>query len=308
MYIMYMRNVNIENVNIENVNIENMSIESMNIENMNINEKYEILKNRILEMGKICVAYSSGVDSTFLLKVAHDLLGDNAVAVTAHSYHFPDREFLDTVDFCKKEGIRHIILETDQLQIEEFVANPPDRCYICKKSIFAGMKSRMEEEGIFHLLEGSNMDDLGDYRPGMKAIKELGIESPLKDAGLYKEEIRILSKELGLPTWDKPSYACLASRFPYGEQITAEKLKMVEQAEDYLMSLGFIQMRVRIHGNVARIEIPNDEMDTFFKENIRIDVNKKLKELGFSYVTVDLQGFRSGSMNETLVKNSTNVL
>lgn len=267
-------------------------------------DKFTKLKEYLTTLDSVAVAFSGGVDSTFLLKTAHDILGDRAVAVTAKSCVFPVHESGEADAFCRKEGITQYLYETDVCAVEGFAENPPDRCYLCKKSLFLGMGEIVKKHGIRYLAEGSNMDDLGDYRPGMKAVGELGVKSPLRFAGLYKEEIRELSKRYGLPTWDKPSYACLASRFVYGETITREKLGMVEKAERLLMERGFIQMRVRIHGTLARIEVPKEAFGHLMQEDIRTEIVAKFREYGFSYVTFDLQGFRSGSMNEVLKNGS----
>lgn len=267
---------------------------------MTAEEKYSVLKKIISEAGSMAVAFSGGVDSTFLLKTAHDILGEKCIAVTARSCSFPQREQKQAAGFCRSEGIRHIICESEELEIEGFSHNPPDRCYLCKKELFGKLLAIADENGAACVAEGSNMDDLGDFRPGLYAVKELGIRSPLREAGLYKEEIRALSHMLKLPVWDKPSSACLASRFVYGEEITAEKLKMVEQAEDLLLGLGFKQVRVRVHANIARIELMPGEFEKIMKPQIRTDVTEKLKEYGFAYVTLDLCGYRTGSMNEVL--------
>ncbi len=267
---------------------------------MSIQEKYQILKDYIRSLGSVAVAFSSGVDSTLLLKVSHDLLGDKAIAVTASSSSFPKRELNEAKSFCESNHITQIIFDSDELNIEGFRDNPKNRCYLCKHELFTKIKDVAREYGLEHVIEGSNLDDTGDYRPGLKAIEELGIKSPLRYAGLTKAEIRELSRELGLPTWDKPSFACLASRFVYGERIDIEKLKMIDRAEELLIEMGFRQVRVRIHGNIARIEIMPENFSRIVQEDIRMKIYDSIKALGFSYVTLDLKGYRTGSMNETL--------
>ncbi len=263
-----------------------------------MNEKYERLKEYMKSLGSAAVAFSSGVDSTFLLKAAKAALGDNVIAVTAKSRSFPKRELNEAVNFCKENNIRHIIFESEELGIDGFRKNPVNRCYLCKKEIFKKIKEIADENNIACVAEGSNTDDDGDYRPGLIAVKELGIKSPLRHVGFTKREIRELSKRLGLPTWNKQSFACLATRFVYGEEITEKKLDMVDRSEQLLLDMGFHQLRVRIHGNIARIEVMPDEFEKLIKnrENIYI----RLKSLGFDYVTMDLQGYRTGSMNETV--------
>lgn len=267
-----------------------------------LHQKYEALRQILKDCGSVAVAFSSGVDSAFLLYVAHQTLGEKALAVTARSFSFPKREQEESVDFCKRYGIRQIIVQTGDLQLDCFRTNPPDRCYHCKKAIFTALLDIAAQNGMAAVADGSNMDDLGDYRPGMKALREAGVRSPLQEAGLTKEEIRQLSCELGLPTWDKPSFACLASRFVYGEEITEEKLRMVERAEQLLLDLGFRQLRVRIHGKMARIELLPEDIARFMSDDVRMPVYDRLKALGFSYVTLDLGGFRTGSMNDLLTK------
>lgn len=265
-----------------------------------INKKYDKLKEILLSYGSVMVAFSGGVDSAFLLAVAKEVLGDKAVAISATSEIFPGWEMKEAKEFCEARGIQQIAVSLKALEIEGIKENPTNRCYLCKKNIFQQFKMEADVLGIQVVVEGSNMDDMGDYRPGMQAIKELGICSPLREAGLYKEEIRKLSKEMGLPTWNKPSYACLASRFVYGEMITPEKLQMVEQAEIFLKELGFGQLRVRLHGKLARIEVLAGDFDRLLEVELRNRIQDKFLELGFEYVTIDLKGYRTGSMNESM--------
>jgi uncharacterized protein len=257
------------------------------------------LKALIEEYGSVAVAYSGGVDSTFLLKVAHDVLGDRCISVTVRSCIFPKRELSEAMAFCREERIRQVMVDVDELTIGGFADNPPDRCYICKRGLFEIILQTVASEGVAVVCEGSNVDDLGDYRPGLKAVSELGIQSPLRICGFTKSEIRALSAELGLPTFDKPSFACLASRFPYGQKITSKKLDMVEQAEDFLRDAGFRQVRVRIHGDMARIEVDPDSIAAALEMRERIAL--RLKGLGFAYVALDLQGYRTGSLNEPIL-------
>lgn len=265
-----------------------------------IQEKFEKLKEDLIKMKSVAVAFSSGVDSTFLAKTAHDLLGDRMIAVTAASSMFPERELKEAAEFCEREKIRHVIYEFNEFDIEGFSENPPNRCYLCKRELFTQIQKIAEEHNMAHTAEGSNMDDSGDYRPGLLAIRELGVASPLRKAGLYKEEIRKLSRQMGLSTWEKPSFACLSSRFVYGEKITEEKLKMVGLAEQLLFEQGFYQARVRIHDKMARIEVMPAQFELLLKKEIREKLVLKFKEYGFTYVSMDLAGYRTGSMNETL--------
>ena len=281
-----------------------MSLNKSDINKDDISEntlaKYEKLKSIIKDCGKIAIAFSGGVDSTFLTKVAKDVLGENAVAVTISSILVTDDELKEADDFCKVENIEHLIYKADVLSIPGFEDNPPDRCYICKKAIFTNVQNLVGERGISVIAEGTNVDDDGDYRPGMRAIKELGVRSPLKEAGLTKAEIRELSCMLGLKTWNKPSCACLASRFAYGEVINKDKFDMIYSAECYIRSLGFEQFRVRLQDGIARIELRPADIQKFIENGIKDKVSEKLHALGFKYVSLDLDGYRLGSMNEVL--------
>ena len=269
---------------------------------MDINEKFEKLKNYLSSLESVVVAFSSGVDSTFLLKTAHDVLGDKVIDVTAESCSFPKRELNEAKLFCQKEGIKHIVVESEELEIDGFCKNPVNRCYLCKKELFEKITEIAKENNIKNIVEGSNIDDYGDYWPGLQAVSELNIKSPLRYAELNKNEIRELSKKLELNTWDKQSFACLSSRFVYGEEITKEKLSMVDKAEQLLLDLGFHQLRVRIHGTIARIEVLPDEFPKLIEEKNRLKIVTEFEKYGFTYISMDLKGYRTGSMNETLKK------
>lgn len=277
-------------------------MEERNEAGQSIQDKLVQLKTYLKSLGRVAVAFSGGVDSTFLLKAAQDVLGDQVIAITAKPYSFPDREMNEAKAFCRDQGIRHFVCKFNELEIEGFCENQPNRCYLCKKELFGEIAQIAEKQKIPYIVEGSNLDDDGDYRPGLAAVSELGVKSPLRQAGLYKKEIRELSKEMGLPTWKKPSFACLSSRVPYGEQIMEEKLEMIDRAEQLLLDRGFQQVRVRIHGRLARIEVLPEELEKLIEKNTRQEIITNFKSYGFAYVSIDLEGYRTGSMNETLQK------
>ncbi|HYF84527.1 MAG TPA: ATP-dependent sacrificial sulfur transferase LarE [Clostridia bacterium] len=266
-------------------------------------EKFAKLQELLRSYGKATIAYSGGVDSSFLLRVALDTLGkENVLAITILSSVTPREELAETEKFLAAMDVNHIFIKKNVLEIPGFKENPSDRCYICKHKVFEEILERAKEKGIAVVVDGTNADDEGDYRPGLKALQELKVLSPLKLSGLGKSEIRELSKELKLNTWNKPSLACLASRVPYYEEITEEKLSMVDKTEAYLRSLGFTQLRVRCHGKLARIELVPEDIKRIFTEDLNKAIDSKLKEIGFQYVSMDLIGYRTGSLNEVLGK------
>ena len=267
-------------------------------------EKLEALKENLRSYENAIVAFSAGVDSAFLAYKAHEVLGSRMAAVTVSAPSFPARELAEAEGFCKKYGIKHIVRGFDQLSVKGFADNPPDRCYHCKKGIFAVITEAAGESGIVTVAEGSNLDDMSDFRPGLKAIKELGVRSPLREAGLTKSNIRELSRQHGLPTWNKPSFACLASRIPYGDSITSGKLEMIDKAEQKLSELGFTQYRVRLHGDIARIELPQEEFGLILSPETRGCINEYFRQLGFAYTALDLGGYRTGSMNRQLSEST----
>jgi uncharacterized protein len=268
---------------------------------MKSEEKLKALKKKIVAMKKVLIAYSGGVDSTFLLKICVDVLGrENVLAVTAVSPTYQKEEVEEAKRIASEMGVKHMIIHTNEMNDDAFTSNPLHRCYFCKKELFSRLREIAEKHGIEYVLDASNKDDASDFRPGMKAAMEAGVISPLMEAEITKEEIRYFSREMGLPTHNKPSQACLASRFPYGEKITEDKLKMVEEAEKFLKELGFKIVRVRHHGKLARIEVGREEIKNFFDEEIRKKVMNKLKQIGYTWVCLDLEGYRSGSMNEEI--------
>ena len=261
-----------------------------------LNHKEQSLRARLRALGRVAVAFSGGTDSSLLLAVAREELGDDVVAFTALSPAFPHRERETAERFCRERGIRQITFPAPLWDSPELLSNQRERCYRCKRAFLERVWELARQEGCTALAEGSNVDDLGDFRPGMKAVEELGVLSPLREAGLTKAEVRALSRDMGLPGWNQPSAACLASRIPWGEPITAEKLALVEQAEDYLHSLGFGQLRVRLHGTLARVELPPEDFSRLLER--REAVYERLRSLGCSFVSLDLLGYRTGSLNE----------
>jgi len=267
---------------------------------MTLQQKHQQLRERLAALPGAVVAFSGGVDSTLVLAVAHEVLGGRALAVTGRSPSVPERELNAARELAQRIGAEHQVIDTGEIDSPDYAANPVNRCYFCKTELYSHLQRIAAERGLPVILNGTNTDDLGDHRPGLTAADEARVLSPLVETGLNKQEVRALSQELGLPTWDKPAMACLASRVPYGEAVTREKLSMIEQAEDVLIGMGFRQVRVRHHGGVARIEVPRDDLPRLLDAERSRNIESRFREIGFQYVTVDILGFRSGSLNEAI--------
>lgn len=265
-----------------------------------LDDKKTKLVNILRECGSGLLAFSGGVDSSYLARVASATLRDRLLLVTASSDTYTADELEQAKQLAARFGARHRVIVTDECHDPDFLANPPDRCYICKKELFDRLESIRLEEGLSYLFDGSNADDVSDYRPGSRAAREYAVRSPLREAGLTKDDIRALSRDLGLPTWNQPARACLASRFPYGVTLTPAAMRRIDEAEAFLYSLGFSLVRVRHHGDIARIEVPPEEISLLFEPDVRARTLEKLRAIGYTYITVDLRGYRTGSMNETL--------
>jgi uncharacterized protein len=267
--------------------------------------KFDHLRAIFAPMPTVLVAFSGGVDSTFVLKVAYDVLGDRVLALTTTSPTMPDQDRRSALAMAERIGARHLVVESNELEIPGYAGNPLNRCYLCKHNLFTVCEAQARELAIDTIVDGLNLDDLHDYRPGIKAAAELRVRHPLVEAELSKAEIRELSRRLDLPTWDRPASPCLSSRFPYGTTITEDALRKVERGEEFLHALGFAVARVRYHGEVARLEVEPSELPRLLAAEVRDQVDRELKQLGFRFVTVDLRGFRSGSLNEGLTTISS---
>ena len=269
-----------------------------------MNSKWERLKSLLEEMQSAVLAFSGGVDSSLLLRAASEVLGSHLIAVTAVSETYPPLELVSAQEFARSLGVQHRIIHTDELDLDEFARNSPERCYFCKRELFVKLRQIADSEGIKFILDGSNTDDLKDRRPGRRAAQEFSVRSPLMEAGLSKQEIRELARSHGLSVWDKPSLACLSSRIPYGTRITTKILQTIQTAEDQLRVLGFRQVRVRHHGDTARIEINPEDFKRLLSEDVARRITREFKQLGFTYVCLDLEGYRTGSMNEGIMYRS----
>ena len=267
---------------------------------MKLIEKQQLLKSNLKSMESVLVAFSGGVDSTLVLAVAHSVLGKNVLAVTAQSPSLPKRELSATVDLANQIGVEHLIIQTNEMSSQNYKKNPIDRCYYCKSELYSKLEKIAEDKNLNHIVNGINLDDMGDHRPGIGAAHEADVKSPLCDANFSKQDVRDYSLKLGLSTWDKPAMACLSSRIPYGQEVTEKKLSMIEQAEDILLAMGFKQMRVRHHGDIARIELCKEDISRFFSQDLADTVQRKFQDIGFGFTTVDIAGFKSGRLNETI--------
>ncbi len=271
------------------------------VDNIDLNSKVEKLEQMLGRLDRFCVAFSGGVDSTFLLAVARKAHPRQLLAVTIASEFVTQKEVAFSQQMAAQLKVEHLVLNCDVLKYSQIPANPPDRCYHCKKALFSQIVDEIRNRGIEYLLHAVNLDDLGDYRPGLKAAEELGVQSPLVDAGFTKKDIRIASKQMGLVTWNKPSQSCLATRIPYHERITKETLSKIERAEEVLHDMGFLQVRVRVHGHMARIEVPPAQIGSLVSENVRTRVSRVLKKIGFNHVSIDMDGYRTGKMNDEIL-------